>query len=551
MRKRRQPLRTKFEEDRNEHSKEKKLRKQEDDILKAAKNELPDIEDSTQLEHLDKVQKSWDNTPRSSQSDDCIRHILNCFDSGLDEGQIKHYLLQKEVDTESRISYALNLVNPGVLSFVDDASKRNLLPPSERVTKIQELTTKLDLNDNGLPKNNFPITRTNMRKQNPVYGLPLNLIKSNSNNGVLNVEDIPSFVERHQVRMLLNDKQMTDFNTKATHSADFNITMQDLLNNESPYDEEYYWYQGVQYINRVDAPDAIMDKIKKECPHLHRLLNVSHIGESCGDLMLFRKKMINELVYLAGATLIVDGVLIPFGFCTSYTLEQSCHVVNLKERVGGELYGDIDAPREVDAVCVRVGGGVHFQTSISLDGDELSEPVKKDTLGSLYAWCIALESDELEALEQIWQSLDGDCVKERKYLEWLLAWKLGCSENNVMQRIKKAFWVWACSLRYIARDNVPDVYKAERELQRTYDKAGLRVGGERFKLGSSEFQKLREEWGGNDLDDKNFHSSDKVERTWNKCTYREREVKLFLALGLVELSHIVDLVMDGVIELTF
>jgi len=70
-------------------------------------------------------------------------------------------------------------------------------------------------------------------------------------------------------------------------------------------------------------------------------------------------------------------------------------------------------------------------------------------------------------------------------------------------------------------------------------------------LGSSEIQKLREEWGGNDLDDKNFHSSDKVERTWNKCTYREREVKLFLALGLVELSHIVDLVMDGVIEFTF
>jgi len=225
MRRKRQPLRTKFDEDRNEHSKEKKLRKQEDDILKAAKNELPDIEDSTQLEHLDKVQKSWNNTPRSSQSDDCIRHILNCFDSGLDDGQIKHYLLQKEVDTESRISYALNLVNPGVLSFVDDASKRNPLPTSERDTKIQELTTKLDLNDNGLPKN-FSITRTNIRKQNPVYGLPLDLIKSNSNNGVLNVEDIPSFVERHQVRMLLNDKQMTDFNTKATHSADFNIAMQ-------------------------------------------------------------------------------------------------------------------------------------------------------------------------------------------------------------------------------------------------------------------------------------------------------------------------------------
>ena len=201
-----------------------------------------------------------------------------------------------------------------------------------------------------------------------------------------------------------------------------------------------------------------------------------------------------------------------------------------------------------------------FSISTSLAGEELSEPVKKDTLGSLYAWCIALESGELEALKQIWQSLDGDCDEERKYLEWLLAWKVGCSENNVMQRIRKAFWVWACSVRYIARDNVPDVYKAERELQRTYDDEGLRVGGERFKLGSalsdtegslSKIKMLREQWGGNDPDDKNFHSSDKVERVWDKCTYREREVKLFLALRLVELSHIVDLVMDGVVELTF
>jgi len=559
-RRNRAPLSSIFDDSRKENERVTKIRKIEEEKLKIAKNKLPEVDDCESLELLNNVQQSWNNTPNSSQSDDCKKHILSCFESNIDENQIQYYLVQNNIDTESRINYALSSVNPPALSVVDNVSTRTVLQPSDQERITQELTEKFDLDDNGRPKNFTmqPFMRTKLREQNFVYGLPLKLIKSISKGGVLNIDDVLPFVKQHQVEMKLDDEQITEFITKATDSPDFNITMQGLLNNESPYDEEYIWYKGVLYINSVDAPEALMDEIKEECPQLHRLLTVSHIGESGTDLLAFRKKMLNELTYLAGATLNIIGILIPFGYCTSYTLEQSCHIVNIKERVNGELYGNINALEVIKNTFVRIGGGIRFQTSISLAGEELSEPVKKDTLGSLYAWCIALESDDVEALKQIWQSLDGDCVEERKYLEWLLAWKLGCTENNFMIRVRRAFWVWACSIRYIARDNVPDVYKAERDLQRTYDEAGLRIAGERFKLGSllsdtedspSEIQKLREQWGGNDLDDNNFHSNDKLEREWNKCVYREREVKLFLALGLVELSHIVDLVMGGDVEL--
>ena len=270
--------------------------------------------------------------------------------------------------------------------------------------------------------------------------------------------------------------------------------------------------------------------------------------------------MFTELTCLAGATLNIYGILIPFGYCTSYTLEQSCHLDDIVKRVSGELYGDINALEVIKNTVDRIGGGVQFYTTMSQRCDELREPNKKDGPGSLYAWRRFVENDELEALKKIWLSLDGDCDKERQFLEWLLAWKVGSSKSrNAMERIRRAFWVWTGCVKYIRQDNVQDVNKAEHDLLRTYTEMGLCIGGERFKLetllssntkGSlSEIQKLREQWGGNDLDDNNFHSNDKLKREWNKCAYREREVKLFLALGLVELSHIVDLVMDGVIEL--
>ena len=82
---------------------------------------------------------------------------------------------------------------------------------------------------------------------------------------------------------------------------------------------------------------------------------------------------------------------------------------------------------------------------------------------------------------------------------------------------------------------------------------GLRVGGERFKLEleevvpdgdePSEIKKLREEWSETYRD--SFEEESNFARKWNKVNYSEREVKLWLALGLIELHEIVDRVMVG------
>ena len=85
---------------------------------------------------------------------------------------------------------------------------------------------------------------------------------------------------------------------------------------------------------------------------------------------------------------------------------------------------------------------------------------------------------------------------------------------------------------------------------------GLRVGGERFKLeevvsdgdDSSEIQKLREVW--SETYRASFEES-KAARKWNKVNYSEREVKLWLALGLIELHEIVELWLEGVIKFAF
>ena len=83
---------------------------------------------------------------------------------------------------------------------------------------------------------------------------------------------------------------------------------------------------------------------------------------------------------------------------------------------------------------------------------------------------------------------------------------------------------------------------------------GLRVGGERFKLEEvipdgdepSEIQKLREEWSETYRD--SFEEGKAASRKWNKVNYSEREVKLWLALGLIELHEIVELWLEGVIK---
>ena len=66
-----------------------------------------------------------------------------------------------------------------------------------------------------------------------------------------------------------------------------------------------------------------------------------------------------------------------------------------------------------------------------------------------------------------------------------------------------------------------------------------------MSLEPSEIQKLREEWSETYRD--SFEESNAV-RKWNKVNYSEREVKLWLALGLIELHEIVELWLEGVIK---
>ena len=48
-----------------------------------------------------------------------------------------------------------------------------------------------------------------------------------------------------------------------------------------------------------------------------------------------------------------------------------------------------------------------------------------------------------------------------------------------------------------------------------------------------------------------FEEESNFARKWNKVNYSEREVKLWLALGLIELHEIVELWLDGVIHFAF
>ena len=86
---------------------------------------------------------------------------------------------------------------------------------------------------------------------------------------------------------------------------------------------------------------------------------------------------------------------------------------------------------------------------------------------------------------------------------------------------------------------------------------GLRVGGERFKLeevvsdgddSSDQWdpKAIWEEWSETYRD--SFEEGKAASRKWNKVNYSEREVKLWLALGLIEMHEIVELWLDGVIK---
>ena len=183
--------------------------------------------------------------------------------------------------------------------------------------------------------------------------------------------------------------------------------MQKLLNVESDdIKEECFWFRGINYHTKVFTPEKVIEMIKKIRPQLSRLLTAVKIGESGGDLVKFRKKMLNLLTYLAGAILVSNGVLIPVASCRSRTLEQSRHFLELRNRIEGELHGDIDMDEKANDARSRVGG-MMFRTTTKLAGRDLS-PSQNDVTGELYAWKVAWDEGDLKALKSIFSQLDND-----------------------------------------------------------------------------------------------------------------------------------------------
>ena len=118
----------------------------------AVRKELPVIEDSRLLELAAKVQNSWDSTPGSSQSSDCIKYVLDCLNNGWSENQLTHYLHTKNVDPIKRIENVVKKrVNPPLLSVVGNVlpTYKHVIYPelqqTDRDAIHQELVTKLNL----------------------------------------------------------------------------------------------------------------------------------------------------------------------------------------------------------------------------------------------------------------------------------------------------------------------------------------------------------------------------------------------------------------------
>ena len=145
----------------------------------------------------------------------------------------------------------------------------------------------------------------------------------------------------------------------------------------------------------------------------------------------------------------------------------SRHFLELRNRIGGELHCDIDMDEKANDARSRVGG-LMFRATTKLAGCDLS-PSQNDVTGELYAWKVAWDEGDLEALKSIFSQLDND-RQGRVYIEWLLAWKLGASskDNGALGRVTKAFWVWAKgSVNFMKVGNVENVFAAECKSCRT------------------------------------------------------------------------------------
>ena len=157
-------------------------------------------EDEEQLACLDQVENRWDPTPRNQQSDECKNAILECYASGLGNDEILHYLVDKKVETESRITSVLKALNPTFCTYIED--NRRVVPPAEqdamKATATLAIQKHLDIDHDGKP-NNFTVAaseRIELHKTVVVYGIRLSDFGDEKK--LLNIEELMSFVEKKQ-----------------------------------------------------------------------------------------------------------------------------------------------------------------------------------------------------------------------------------------------------------------------------------------------------------------------------------------------------------------
>ena len=244
-------------------------------------------EDEEQLACLDQVENRWDPTPRNQQSDECKNAILECYASGLGNDEILHYLVDKKVDTKSRITSVLKAINPPFCTYIDIEDRRCVVPPAEREAKgaaaTLALRKHLNLNDDDKPSN-FTVAasdRIELHKTVTVYGIRLSDFGDEKK--LLNIEDLMSFVKEKQVEMKLSAQRVKELIKSADDTGYFDEEMQVLLNEESDIKEECFWFKGINYHTKVDAPEEVIEMIKKIRPQLSRLLTAVKIGESGRD----------------------------------------------------------------------------------------------------------------------------------------------------------------------------------------------------------------------------------------------------------------------------
>ena len=119
-----------------------------------------------------------------------------------------------------------------------------------------------------------------------------------------------------------------------------------------------------------------------------------------------------------------------------------------------------------------------------------------------------------------------------------------------MRRIRAAFWAHARGrVNYTTYGLYELALQAEKKRHIQLKDKGLSLSGERFDLDnyeSDDFDSLEAEI--KEQDKVNVESG-VAERAWNKCTYREREVRQWLDCGILTFDEIVNHLMSGVVKM--